>query len=279
MDRLALLVLLLAMSSIQFGASYAKQIFTQVDPACLTMLRTGLAAIFLLGLWRPWRHKLDLVAWKLIIPYGISLGIMNLLFYLSLQRIPLGIAVALEFTGPLGLSLLSSRQKVDILWVVLAALGIYLITPVQSSGEHLDILGVGLALAAGLSWSFYIVFGKRLGKVVANGPAASLGMLVAALTVFPFGISRIDQSYFSAKIWLMGALVALLSSALPYSLELIALKRLPTRIFGILMSLEPALAAVMGLVFLGEYLSPLQWIAIIAIIMASLGSSLIGYRS
>ncbi len=270
----SILLLLVAMTSIQFGASFAKQIFDIVHPAGITMLRTSLAALFLLALWRPWRGTWDRSAWWHVLPYGATLGIMNLLFYMSLERIPLGIAVAIEFTGPLGLALLSSRRKQDLLWVLLAGLGIVLISPITGH-DALDPIGLLLALGAGFCWALYIVFGKRMGRRIPAGTATALGMLVAALVTIPVGAFHVNEQFFQAKVWWMGLMVAALSSALPYSLEMSALKHLPTKTFGILMSLEPALAALMGLLFLGETLNLQQSIAMLCIMAASAGCTLL----
>lgn len=206
--------------------------------------------------------------------YGASLGIMNLLFYLSLERIPLGIAVALEFTGPLSVALYASRKVSDLLWVALAVLGIYLILPLQGTSAHIDPVGMLLALGAGACWATYIIFGQRAGKALQGARAAALGMLVAAFVVIPFGATYSGTALLDVTILPVAIAVAVLSSALPYSLEMISLKRLPAKTFGILMSLEPALAALSGIFLLGETLSTLQWVAIACVIVASLGSSL-----
>jgi inner membrane transporter RhtA len=271
---LSILLLIVAMISIQFGASFAKQIFHIVPPAGITMLRTSLAAIFLLALWRPWRGNWDRSAWRLVLPYGASLGIMNLLFYLSLERIPLGIAVAVEFTGPLGLALFSSRRKQDLLWVVLAALGIILISPITGH-DALDPIGLLLALGAGFCWALYIIFGQRMGRRIPAGTATALGMLVAALVTVPMGVFYVDEQFLKAQVWVIGLIVAAFSSALPYSLEMMVLKHLPTKTFGILMSLEPAIAALMGLLFLRETLNLQQGLAMGCIMVASAGCTLL----
>jgi inner membrane transporter RhtA len=270
----SVLLLLVAMTSIQFGASFAKQIFDVAHPAGITMLRTSLAALFLLALWRPWRATWDRSAWLHVLPYGASLGIMNLLFYMSLNRIPLGIAVAVEFTGPLGLALLSSRRRQDLLWVLLAALGIILISPITGH-DALDPIGLLLALGAGFCWALYIIFGQRMGRRIPAGTATALGMLVAALVTIPVGAFYVNEEFFQAKVLWMGLMVAVLSSALPYSLEMTALKHLPTKTFGILMSLEPALAALMGWLFLQESLNLRQGLAMLCIMAASAGCTLL----
>lgn len=266
-------LLLASMVSIQFGASVAKGLFPALGPEGTTTLRCGLAALMLLALWRPWRVRLPASALLSVGLYGASLGLMNLLFYLSLARIPLGVAVALEFTGPLSVALLSSRRARDLLWVALAAAGIVLILPLTRSSRPLDPAGVGFALAAGVCWALYIVLGQRAGRAVQGGAATALGMLAAALVVAPIGVLRAGPRLLQAGIWPLALAVAVFSSALPYSLEMHALRRLPARTFGILMSLEPALAALAGLVMLRERLTLAQGAAIACIIAASAGSA------
>jgi inner membrane transporter RhtA len=268
-------LLIIGMLSIQFGATMAKQMFGIVHPAAITMIRTSFAALFLLAVMRPWRVPMQAGAWPKVIFYGATLGVMNLLFYLSLKRIPLGIAVALEFTGPLGVALLGSRRALDLVWVFLAAIGIYLILPVSSLSGYLDPLGIALALAAGFCWGLYIIFGKGISEVATTAQAATYGMIFAALAVLPFGLYEMNVEVMtSGEFWWRAVLVAVLSSAIPYSLEMMVLKRMDSKTFGTLMSIEPALAAGMGLVFLQETLSPLQILAMLAIITACLGATL-----
>lgn len=270
---LSIALLVASMISIQFGASVAKGLFPALGPEGTTALRCGLAALILLALQRPWRARLPLSAWLTVGLYGASLGLMNLLFYLSLARIPLGVAVALEFTGPLSVALLSSHRARDLLWVALAAAGIVLILPLSRSSRPLDPVGVAFALAAGICWALYIVLGQRAGKAVQGGAATALGMLAAALVVAPIGVLRAGPRLLQSHLWPLALAVAVFSSALPYSLEMHALRRLPARTFGILMSLEPALAALAGLVMLRERLSLAQGAAIACIIAASAGSA------
>jgi len=268
-------LLVLGMVSIQFGATVAKQMFELVHPAAITMIRAGFAAFFLLSVLRPWREPMQEGAWPKVMLYGSALGVMNLLFYLSLRRIPLGIAVALEFTGPLGVALIGSRRPLDVLWVALAAIGIYLLLPIGGLSRGLDGLGVLLALAAGLCWGLYIIFGKRIGAVASTRQATTWGMVFAALVVLPFGLFTMDSTVMNSRdFWMRAVLVAVLSSAVPYSLEMIVLKRLDSKTFGTLMSIEPGLAAGMGLIFLHEVLSPLQLVAMIAIVSACLGATM-----
>ncbi|NMO15294.1 threonine/homoserine exporter RhtA [Pyxidicoccus fallax] len=269
----AVLTLLVAMTSIQVGASVAKRLFPLIGAQGVTTLRVFFAALMLLAFWRPWRRKLTRKELWVVVVYGAALGGMNMTFYLALERIPLGIAVAIEFTGPLAVALLSTRRPIDFVWAFLAVAGILMILPLAESSKALDWVGVFWALVAGTCWAFYILFGQRAGASVHGGTATSLGMVTAALLVCPFGVARAGTQLLDVSLLPMALAVAVLSSALPYSLEMIALKRLPARTFGILMSLEPALAALSGLVFLREQLTVIQWAAIGCVILASAGSS------
>ncbi|WP_252273217.1 threonine/homoserine exporter RhtA [Pseudomonas subflava] len=269
---LPIALLVVAMTSIQSGASLAKSLFPLVGPEGTTALRLSLAALILCLVMRPWRTRPNFAAWRSLLGYGLSLGAMNLLFYMSLKTIPLGIAVALEFTGPLALALFSSRRLLDFAWIVLAALGLWLLLPDTSASDHLDPLGMALALGAGVCWALYILFGQKAGA--AHGAqTVAFGTVVAALLVFPVGLWQVDSGLFSLDLLPVALALAVMSSALPYSLEMIALTRLPARTFSVLMSLEPAIAALSGLIFLSEVLSPTQWLAIGAIILASTGAA------
>ena len=265
-------LLLVAMVSIQSGASLAKSLFPLIGAEGTTALRLGLAAVILCVLMRPWQAQLSLKSCRSLLAYGLALGSMNLLFYMSLQSIPLGIAVALEFTGPLGLALLSSRRLLDFVWVALAVFGLWLLLPSPQADVQLDPQGMALALGAGLCWALYIIFGQKAGAEHGRQTVA-LGTLVAALLVFPVGLWQAGSSMFALDLLPIALGVAVLSSALPYSLEMLALTRLPARTFSILMSMEPAIAALSGLLFLSERLAWNQWLAIGAIILASAGAA------
>lgn len=266
-------LLLIAMTSIQSGAAIAKQLFPIIGANGVTMLRLIMAAIILWVILRPWRHMPTRSQWPALLVYGITLGLMNFLFYLSIDRIPLGIAVALEFSGPLVVALWNSRRVLDIAWVALALTGILLLMPQEGLNHSLDITGVLLALGAGVCWASYIIFGQKVGTGLGpNGTA--FGVLTAALVVAPLCIAQGALEAIAPSVLPWAALVALLSTALPYSLEMIALKHLPTSTFGTLMSLEPAIAALSGLMFLGETLTLLQWLAMFAIMLASVGTTL-----
>ncbi|MBC7466107.1 MAG: EamA family transporter [Bdellovibrio sp.] len=271
---LSLFYILISMLSIQFGASLAKQLFPIAGPSGTTMLRVCLAALILLIIWRPWRIKFTSTQIKLFTGYGICLGAMNILFYLALARIPLGIAVALEFTGPLVLSLITSKKAIDIFWAILAGVGIYLVLPVsETNANALDLIGILLALAAGVFWALYIIFGQNSGKNTHSGHATAIGMTFAAFVTIPFGVYFNSAEVFQISILPLGLAIAVLSSALPYSLEMMAMKNISTTTFGVLMSLEPAIAALMGFLFLNENLTAIQIAAIACIIVASVGSA------
>ncbi|WP_175252858.1 threonine/homoserine exporter RhtA [Pseudomonas sp. BMW13] len=276
MPRPALLVpialLVVAMTSIQSGASLAKNLFPLVGAEGTTALRLVLGAIILSLVMQPWRARLDLRKCHALLAYGLALGGMNLLFYMSLQSIPLGIAVALEFTGPLALALFSSRRLLDFVWVILAIAGLWLLLPTGATQSAIDPLGAGLALGAGVCWSLYIIFGQKAGAQHGRHTVA-LGTWVAALLVLPVGLWHAGGDLFDLDLLPIALGVAVMSSALPYSLEMIALTRMPARTFSVLMTLEPAIAALCGLIFLGEKLLWGQWLAVAAIIIASTGAA------
>lgn len=266
-------LLIIAMTSIQSGATLAKSMFPVVGAQGTTTLRLIFASIIMLILLRPWRAKLTAQSLRTVIVYGAALGGMNLLFYMSLQTVPLGIAVALEFTGPLAVAIYASRRAIDFLWVGLAITGLLLLIPLGANSMALDLAGVCYALGAGICWALYILFGQKAGAD--NGvQTAALGVMIAALLVAPVGITHAGAALLTPALIPIAFAVALLSTALPYTLEMVALTRLPARTFGTLMSIEPAIGALSGLVFLHEMLSPVQWLAIGCIILASVGASL-----
>ncbi|WP_312284177.1 threonine/homoserine exporter RhtA [Yokenella regensburgei] len=272
-----ILVIIIAMCSIQSGASLAKSLFPLVGAPGVTALRLALGTLILVVIFKPWRLRFEQSQRLPLLLYGLSLGTMNYLFYLSIQRIPLGIAVALEFTGPLAVALFSSRRAVDFIWVVLAVLGLWFLLPLGENVGHIDLTGAALALGAGAGWAVYILTGQRAGEE--HGPATvAMGSLIAAIVFVPIGIMQTGDAIWHWSILPLGLAVAVLSTALPYSLEMIALTRLPTRTFGTLMSMEPALAAVSGMIFLNETLNSSQWLALLAIIAASMGSTLTARR-
>ncbi len=266
---------LLGVVSVQVGAAIAKDLFPALGAVGTASVRVSLSALMLLLLFRPPLHRFTPAQWRAVAPYGVVLGSMNGVFYLSLERIPLGLAVTLEFLGPLAVAVAGGRRLVDFLWVALAGVGIALLAPwqPQASGA-LDPVGVGLALLAGGCWAAYIVLGGRLGKHFSDGHGVATGMLFAALTVLPFGLAQGLVGRLSPSLLGAGVGVALLSSAVPYTLEMVALRALPSHTFSILMSLEPAVAALAGLLFLREHLSLGQWCAVAMVSAASAGATL-----
>jgi len=271
-------MLVVAMFSFQIGAVVAKQLFPVVGATGATALRLGLSSVILLAGWRPWRIRLSWGEARSIVIYGLAMGLMNLFFYSSLNRIPLGIAVALEFAGPLAVAMASSRSPIDFVWIALAAFGLIALLPLGLESRPLDSVGIGFALAAGVCWAIYIVFGQKAGNAH-GGQTTALGTVVGAILIVPLGIGQAGMALLSPSILPAACAVALLSTALPYSLEMYALTRLPTRTFGVLMSGDPALGAVSGLIFLGEKLSSIQWAAIASIMLASAGSAYTSRRS
>ncbi|MFC4763561.1 EamA family transporter [Dyella koreensis] len=270
---LAVGVLVIAMVSYQCGASLAKHLFPQVGAQGATAYRLGLSALILLLWRRPWRRLGSQRDWRSLWGYGLSIGAMNLVFYMSLRTIPLGIAVALEFTGPLALALFGSRRLIDFVWIALVIAGLALLLPLHAQAQALDPVGVMYALAAGVGWALYIVLGKKAGAAY-GGDAVTLGTSIGALLAIPFGAAHAGSALLSPALLPYALGVAVLSSALPYTLEMIALTRLPARTFSTLLSLEPAVAAMAGVALLGERLTLLQWLAIVAIIVAAAGTAL-----
>ncbi|MCW9584516.1 threonine/homoserine exporter RhtA [Klebsiella pasteurii] len=270
---LPILVILIAMISIQSGASLAKSLFPLVGAPGVTALRLALGTLILVVIFKPWRLRFAPEQRLPLLLYGLSLGAMNYLFYLSIQRIPLGVAVALEFTGPLAVALFGSRRPLDFVWVALAVLGLWFLLPLGQSVAQIDPVGALLALGAGACWAVYILTGQRAGEE--HGPATvAMGSLIAAVVFVPMGMMQASDTLFQWGLLLPGLGIAILSTALPYSLEMVALTRMPSKTFGTLMSMEPALAALSGMVFLGETLTATQTLALGAIILASMGSTL-----
>ena len=259
-----------AMISVQVGAALVKGLFPVAGVAGATTLRLVLASLLLAAVWRPWRLRPTARETRSILAYGTAMGCMNLCFYSALSRIPLGIAVALEFTGPLAVAIVASHRPVDYLWVALAALGLLALLPLGHGS--ISPVGIVFALGAGVCWALYIVFGQKVGAAHGGG-ATAMGTIVGALVIAPIGVAQAGGSLLDPAILPAALGVAVLSSALPYSLEMFALTRIPTRTFGVLMSAEPALGALSGLAFLHERLSLIQWAAIASIMAASAGSA------
>ncbi|KMS84886.1 transporter [Streptomyces regensis] len=262
-------LVLLGIVSVQVGSALAKHLFSAVGSFGTVALRLFFAAAVLVVWWRP-SLRMPRRAWTVVVGYGVVLGLMNLCFYLALARIPLGIAVTTEFLGPLVVALAGSRRWLDAFWALLAAGGVVLL--MEGRGD-LDLVGFLFALGAGTCWGLYILVGAALGRHTTEGNGLALGMAVAALVAVPFGVADSGTALIQPWVLLAGLGVALLSSVIPYSLDLEALRRIPPRVFGILMSLEPAMAALIGLVVLHESLLWSQWVAVLCVVAASAGAT------
>ena len=265
-------LLLLAMASVQGGASIAKTLFPLIGPVGMVGVRIFFGTLVLSAVLQPWRARVTSASWRPLLVYGLSLGTMNLFYYGALSRVPLGIAVAVEFIGPLGVAVFSSHRALDFLWALLAAGGLVLLLPISHLGPGIDPVGALLALLAGGCWALYIVFGQKTGAHH-GARSVALGSLLSATFTVPLGIATAGSNLLSAAVLLPGFLVAVLSTALPYTLEMIALTRLPARTFGVLMSIEPAFGAMFGYLYLNEHLTGIQWMAIALIIAASIGAT------
>ncbi len=253
---------------LQYGAAFAKELFAVVGPDGATTLRLFFAAATLAALTRPWRTRLSRKVLPSLLGYGASLAAMNLLFYLAIRTIPLGIAVALEFVGPLLVATVASRRGVDFVWIGLAIAGIAMLSSIFRADRSLDPVGLALALAAGACWALYIVCGQKAGKELGSSTTV-FGMLVAVLVMAPIGIGHAEAALVAPSILFKAMIVGVLFCALPFSLEMAALRRMPAKVYGTLTSLEPATGAVMGFAFLGERLTAVQWDGVAAIGVAT----------
>ncbi|MER7080946.1 DMT family transporter [Saccharopolyspora kobensis] len=262
------MLVLLGVVSLQVGAAFAKQLFTMAGASGVVALRLTFAALILLAVWRP-SLRMDRRTLAVVAGYGAVLAGMNVCIYQAFERIPLGAAVTIEFLGPLVVAVVGSRRKLDLVWAALAGLGVFLLARVEGG---LDPVGVGFALAAGAMWAGYILVGAKLGSRTTGGSGLALGMAFGALVAAPFGIAEAGTALLHPAVLVAGLVVALMSSVIPYSLELEALRRMPPRVFGVLMSLEPAVAALAGLLVLGELLGAWQWVAIACVVIASVGA-------
>ncbi|MBZ9816557.1 DMT family transporter [Mesorhizobium sp. CA7] len=269
--------LLGAILSVQVGAAFAKGLFPVLGSEGTTMLRLAIGALMLAAVLRPWKVLPSRKTLPWLAAYGITVCAMNMLFYAALQRIPLGICVALEFTGPLFVAMLGSRRLLDLVWVALAITGIVLLSPFADARSGLDPLGVVLALAAGACWGLYIIFAQKAGAELGVRTSA-YGMAIAAVLALPFGFSAAQPYLADPHIMAGAAVVGLFSSALPFYLEMLVLARMPAKVYGMLVCLEPAGGALTGFLFLHEKLNLLQCAGVAAVIAAAFGTAVAARR-
>ena len=260
-----------AMVSLSVGTSFAKTLFPLVGAQGTSAYRVGFSALVLCLVWRPWRMPMDRRDLMAIVTYGAVMGAMNLCFYMALRTIPMGVAIAIEFTGPLSLALVHARRPVHFAWIGLAAAGLGLLLPLGDASLNLDPVGVAYAATAAVFWALYIVAGQRTGHLH-GGRSVALGMATAAAVVAPFGVAAAGAALLNPYALGLGLVVAVVSSAIPYSLEMVAMRAISRRSFGVMLSLEPAVGALAGLVVLGEHLVARQWLAIALVIAASVGT-------
>jgi len=263
-------LVLIGILSVQFGAAVSKGQFGEIPPIGMVLLRLATSSLILLIVARPRLGGRTAADWRPALALGLALGAMNWAFYESFARIPLGVAVTIEFAGPLAVAAVGSRRPRDLMWVGLAALGIVLF---GAGPTKVDAIGFGLAIIAGACWALYIVSTAATGRRWAGVDGLAVASTVATLAVAPFAVAIAGARLLEPRLLVLGALVGLLSSVIPYALEMVALRTMPPRVFGILMSLEPAAAAVVAAVLLQEWLNPVQLLAMACVIAASAGAA------
>ncbi len=268
--RRAILFVLAGILSVQFGAAIAKDLFGRIDPTAMVWLRLLTSAIVLIAMARPALRGRTRNDWLVVLGFGVSLGLMNWSIYQAFARIPLGLAVTIEFIGPLAIAIIASRRARDLLWVLLAGLGVALLG-FEPAG--VTLAGVLFALLAGASWAAYILLSAETGRRWSGLQGLAVASVIATLPLTPYAVAEGGDSLLEPEILLLGAAIGLLSSVIPYSFEMSALRTLPAGVFGILMSLEPAAAALAALLLLDEVLEPLQWLALTCVVAASIGAT------
>ena len=270
----AVLFMVLSMVAYQISASFAKQLFEVLDPITVVTLRLCFASILIIIMFRSWKiiKRLPYLRWNELLYYSGSVCLMNVLFYASLGKLPQGIAVGLEFLGPLTLALLSIKQKTDYIWVFLAIIGIALMVPWQDATAHnFSYLGAAFALGAGVCWASYIYFGQKVVRQNIGMHALSIAIVLSALVMLPISAVHNPDALLQTQYWGKALLIALLATAIPYALDLLALKQLSKMSYGTLSSLSPALAAISGMILLNEHITAWQTVALICIMIASVG--------
>ncbi len=267
----ALLAVCTGIISVHLGAAVAKGLFPLVGAEGVVALRVGLSAVVLGLAFRVWRIRPNRAEAAALVAYGLILGVMNLMIYQAFARIPIGVAVSIEVIGPLVVATLASRRALDFAWIALAVVGLALL-PLNGDPQGLSAAGVLFALAAAACWALYIMFGSRIAGLGA-GRSVAAGMVVAALIAVPTGVVHAGAALLEPRILAVGAAVALLSSMVPYVLDMFAMGRLPKRVFGVLLSASPAVAALAGLIILDETLTPAQWTGVVAVVLACAGAA------
>jgi inner membrane transporter RhtA len=270
----ATLMVLISIISVQLGASFSVKLYPAIGVVGTTTLRQLFAAIILALIFKPWENFPARAHWRDLIIYGVVIGVMNLTFYYALQTVPQGIAVAIEFLGPLGVAIFASRRWWDALWVTCAVVGLVLLLPLRHGAAALDLGGVLWALCAAVMWGVYILIGHRLSRTVDAGKAVAIGMIISTVLILPLGVADQGVRLLDPKILGLGLMVSVLASAIPYGFEMVALKHIPAKTFSLMMSLEPAFGTLMGMVILQQSLLWPQLLAIGMVIIASMGSSL-----
>lgn len=270
---LPVLLIFISMISVQGSASIAKYLFPVLGPEGMTAWRLFFSSIILIFIFKPWRKTITKQALKYVFLYGISIGGMNLAFYNAIARVPLGVAVAIELTGPIMVAMCSSRKLFDFIWLGIAIIGLSMLLPLYQVSDNLDPIGILFALLAGSGWACYILFGRKASTIY-GASSVAVGSVIAACFLFPIGIWQSGSTMFSLELLPLVFVVSLLASAIPYGLDMIALPKLPAQTFSTLMSLSPVFAALSGLVVLHEQLTGNQWLAIIFIIISSIGTVL-----
>jgi inner membrane transporter RhtA len=266
----AVLLVVAGLACQEIGASFAVLLFPEVGALGMVMLRLVFSSLLLLAIARPQLRGHDAVAWRSVVWFGVVLAVMNGLFYLALERLALGVTVTIEVLGPLVLSIVASRRRSAWVWAVVAFVGVVALG--GGGWDRLDPIGVIFALGAAASWAFYILASARVGREFPKLDGLALAMTVGALLALPFGIVDAGGALLRIDLVALGAAVAVLSSTIPYALELFALRRLPAAAFAILMSLAPATAALAGFVLLGQHLTWLELVGIALVIVASIGA-------
>ncbi len=264
-------LVILSVTCIQIGAALSKSLFNELGPWGVVLLRMGFSALILGAITRPTWNPTIRSNFRLVLAFGTVFALANAFLFAAIDRIPLGIAISVQFTGPLGLAAIKSQRWLDGLWVSIAGLGILLLTPI--GGASVDILGIALALLAGFFWAIYIVLTAKVGERIPGMEGLTWAFIVSTILLLPVGIATAGIHLLNPKLLVIGAGVAMLSTTLPFSLEMVALRSIPVKIFGVILSVEPMIGAITGLLILGETLSARSVIACLLVSIAAAGAA------